>query len=87
MTVVFVMNDIFRQNKDATFVGCYDDMESCKQAIIEDATEYINKNEIQSDEISNDESYYVVFDTNTKEEKGKFFVHDFKVNIKIEVII
>ena len=87
MTVVFVMNDIFSQNKDATFIGCYDDMESCKQAIIEDATEYINKNKIQLDEISNDESYYVVFDTNTKEEKGKFFVHDFKVNIKIEIII
>ena len=87
MIVIFVRNDIFNQNENVIFVGCYDDMESCKQAIIENATEYINEIKLEIDEIQNDESYYIVFDTNTKEEKGKFFVHDFKVNIKVEIIL
>ena len=84
MIVVFVMNDIYNENEGATFVGYYDDMESCKQAIVKDATEYINKKGFQLNEIPDDESYYVVFDTNTKEEKEKFFVRDFKASVKVE---
>ena len=85
MIVIFVRNDSLNQNKYTAFVGCYDDMKSCKQAIIKNANEYINKNELQINEIEDDESYYVVFDTNTKEEKGKFFVRGCKLKVTVEV--
>ena len=85
MIVIFVRNDSLNQNKYTTFVGCYDDMKSCKQAIIKNANEYVNKNELQINEIEDDESYYVVFDTNTKEEKEKFFVRDCKLKVTVEV--
>lgn len=86
MTVIFTMNDKNNRNEDTLFVGCYDDMESCKQAILKHVNEYIEVNIIFSeDEIRNDESYYVVFDENTKEEKKKFFVKNFELKATVEV--
>lgn len=85
MIVIFVRNDSLNQNEDTLFVGCYDDMKSCKQAIIKNANEYVDKNELQINEIEDDESYYVVFDTNTKEEKEKIFVRDCKLKVTVEV--
>ena len=84
MVVIFV-NKKESYNEDVIFLGCYNDMESCKQAIIKNVNEYIKINETSEDEIENDESYYVVFDENTKEEKKKFFVKDFEVKVTVEV--
>ena len=84
MIVIFTMNDNHNMNEDTLFVGCYSDMESCKQAILKDVNEYIKANEFSKDEITRDESYYTVFDT---EEKGKkFFVCDFVTKTSVEVI-
>ena len=83
MTVIFTMNDIHNMNEDTLFVGCYSDMESCKQAILKDVNEYIKVNEFSESEITNNESYYTVFDT---EKKGKkFFVCDFVTKTSVEV--
>ena len=85
MIVIFVKKNAYGENENVIFLGCYDDMKSCKQAIIKNANEYVNKNELQINEIEDDESYYVVFDTNTKEEKEKFFVRDCKLKVTVEV--
>ena len=85
MIVIFVKKGGSENNEDVIFLGCYNDMESCKQAIIKNVNEYIKTNEISEYEIEDDESYYVVFDENTKEEKKKFFVKDFEVKVTIEV--
>ena len=53
MTVIFTMNDIHNMNEDTLFVGCYSDMESCKQAILKDVNEYIKANEFSESEITN----------------------------------
>ena len=82
MTVIFTMNDIHNMNKDTLFVGCYNDMESCKEAILKNVNEYIKVNEFSESEISNDESYYTIFDT---EEKKRFFVCDFVTKTSVEV--
>lgn len=83
MTVIFTINDNHNMNEDTLFVGCYDDMESCKQAILKNVNEYIKVNEFSESEITNNESYYTVFDTNTK--KVKFFVCDFVTKTSVEV--
>lgn len=83
MTVIFTMNDNHNMNEDTLFVGCYNDMESCKQAILKNVNEYIKVNEFSESEITNNESYYTVFDA---EEKGKkFFVCDFVTKTSVEV--
>ena len=97
MIVIFVKNNVYGENENVIFLGCYNDMETCKQTIIKDANEYINclsedANEyincLSEDENECDESYYVVFDENTKEEKKKFFVKNFelKATVKVEKI-
>ena len=83
MIVIFVKNNTYGENENVIFLGCYNDMETCKQTIIKDANEYINC--LSEDEIECDESYYVVFDENTKEEKKKFFVKNFELKATVEV--
>lgn len=83
MIVIFVKNNVYGENENAIFLGCCNDMETCKQTIIKDANEYINC--LSEDEIECDESYYVVFDENTKEEKKKFFVKNFELKATVEV--
>ena len=78
MIVIFVKNNAYGENEDVIFLGC------CKQTIIKDVNEYIKINDISEDEEC-DESYYVVFDENTKEEKKKFFVKDFELKVTVEV--
>ena len=85
MIVILVKNNAYGENEDVIFLGCCNDMKTCEQAIIKDVNEYININCLSEDEIENDESYYVVFDENTKEEKKKFFVKDFEVKVTVEV--
>ena len=85
MIVIFVKKDGSENNEDIIFLGCYNDMKSCKQAIIKNMNEYIKTNDISENEIEYDESYYVVFDENTKEEKKKFFVNDCVVKVTVEV--
>lgn len=85
MIVIFVKDNTYGENEDVIFLGCCNDMETCKQTIIKDVNEYIKINDISEDEIENDESYYVVFDENAKEEKKKFFVKDFEVKVTVEV--
>lgn len=85
MIVIFVKKDGSENNEDVIFLGCYNDMESCKQAIIKNVNEYIKINDISECEIEDDESYYVVFDENTKEEKKKFFVNDCVVKVTVEI--
>ena len=83
MIVIFVKNNVYGENENVIFLGCCNDMETCKQTIIKDANEYINC--LSEDEIECDESYYVVFDENTKEEKKKFFVKNFELKATVEV--
>ena len=85
MIVIFVKKDESENNEDVIFLGRYNDMESCKQAIIKNVNEYIKTNNISEYEIEYDESYYVVFDENTKEEKKKFFVNDCIVKVTVEI--
>ena len=85
MIVIFVKKDESENNEDVIFLGCYNDMKSCKQAIIKNVNEYIKINNISEYEIEYDESYYVVFDENTKEEKKKFFVKNFELKATVEV--
>ena len=85
MIVIFVKKDESENNEDVIFLGCYNDMKSCKQAIIKNVNEYIKTNNISEYEIEYDESYYVVFDENTKEEKKKFFVNDCIVKVTVEI--
>ena len=84
MVVIFVKKEEFC-NEDVIFLGCYNDMESCKQAIIKNVNEYIRINGTSEDEIEDDESYYVVFDENTKEKIKKFFVNDCAVKVTVEI--
>ena len=85
MIVIFVNKYSSDNNEGVIFLGCYNGMESCKQAIIKNVNEYIRTNDISECEIEDDESYYVVFDENTKEEKKKFFVNDCVVKVTVEV--
>lgn len=84
MIVIFVKNSAYGENEDVIFLGCCNDMETCKQTIIKDVNEYIKINDISEDK-EYDESYYVVFDENTKEEKKKFFIKDFELKVTVEV--
>lgn len=84
MILIFVKNNAYGENEDVIFLGCCNDMETCKQTIIKDVNEYIKINDISEDEEC-DESYYVVFDENTKEEKKKFFIKDFELKVTVEV--
>lgn len=84
MVVIFVKKDN-SENEDVIFLGCYNDMESCKQAIIKNVNEYIRINGTSEYEIEDDESYYVVFDENTKKEIKKFFVNDCVVKVTVEI--
>lgn len=85
MIVIFVNNNAYGENEDVIFLGCCNDMEICKQTIIKDVNEYIRINDISEDEIECNESYYVVFDENTKEEKKKFFVKNFELKATVEI--
>lgn len=85
MVVIFVKKCGSYNIEGVIFLGCYNDMESCKQAIIKNVNEYIKTNDISECEIEEDESYYVVFDENTKEEKKKFFVNNCVVKVTVEV--
>ena len=85
MIVIFVKKDGYDNGEDVIFLGCYNDMKSCKQAIIKDVNEYVRINDFSEYEIEDDESYYVVFDENTKEEKKKFFVNDCVVKVTVEI--
>lgn len=84
MVVIFVKKEE-PYNEDVIFLGCYNDMKSCKQAIIKNVNEYIRIKGTSEYEIEDDESYYVVFDENTKEEKKKFFVNDCVVKVSVEI--
>ena len=88
MIVIFVKKNAYGENENVIFLGCYDDMKSCKQAIIKNANEYVNcllEDEIEcDDETECDESYYVVVDENTKKEKKKFFVKNFELKTTVE---
>ena len=84
MIVIFVKNDTSYVNEDIIFLGRYNDMESCKQVIIKDVNEYIKINDFSECDVENEESYYAVFDENTKE-KTKFFVHNFVIKTTVEI--
>ena len=84
MVVIFVKKEE-SYNEDVIFLGCYNDMKSCKQAIIKNVNEYIRINGTSEYEIEDDESYYAVFDENTKEEIKKFFVNDCVVKVTVEI--